>query len=36
MSAFYGKPTSNQERFDFLDAVYEAGERFIDTADVYG
>lgn len=35
LSAFYGKPTPDDERFALLDTVYESGQRFIDTADVY-
>lgn len=34
LSAFYGKPKPDAERFAVLDAVFDAGERFIDTADM--
>ncbi|KUL90643.1 hypothetical protein ZTR_00084 [Talaromyces verruculosus] len=36
LSAFYGKPYPDDERFKFLDHVYESGERFWDTSDIYG
>ncbi|CAK7216207.1 hypothetical protein SBRCBS47491_002743 [Sporothrix bragantina] len=36
LSVFYGKVASDEERFKFLDHVYESGERFFDTADMYG
>lgn len=36
LSAFYGKPLPDEERLKLLDAVYENGCRFWDTADVYG
>lgn len=35
LSAFYGRPKPDNERLAVLDAAYEAGERFWDTADVY-
>ena len=35
LSAFYGKPESNEERFKVLDKAYELGETFWDSADVY-
>ncbi|KAA6410691.1 MAG: Aldo keto reductase [Lasallia pustulata] len=35
LSAFYGKPESDEERFKVLDRAYELGERFWDSADVY-
>ena len=35
LSAFYGKPESDEERFNFLDKVYEMGETFWDSADMY-
>jgi len=36
LSAFYGKPMSDDKRFALLDAAYEAGEHFWDSADMYG
>ncbi|ETI28372.1 hypothetical protein G647_00821 [Cladophialophora carrionii CBS 160.54] len=36
LSAFYGKPKPDEERYAFLDHVYNSGERFWDTADMYG
>ena len=36
LSAFYGKPKPDSERFAVLDAAYEAGELFWDSADIYG
>ncbi|KAL1296835.1 hypothetical protein AAFC00_004458 [Neodothiora populina] len=36
LSAFYGKPKPDAERFAILDQLYEAGEYFWDTADMYG
>lgn len=36
LSAFYGAPESDEERFRVLDRAYELGERFWDSADVYG
>lgn len=35
LSAFYGKPESDEERFKILDKAYEMGETFWDSADVY-
>lgn len=35
LSAFYGKPKPDEERFAVLDKVYESGELFWDSADVY-
>ncbi|KAF7439845.1 hypothetical protein PC9H_000182 [Pleurotus ostreatus] len=35
ISAFYGPTEPDEERFKVLDAAYEAGCRFWDTADVY-
>lgn len=35
LSAFYGKPESDEERFRVLDRAYELGETFWDSADVY-
>lgn len=36
LSVFYGTVPSDEERFAFLDHVYASGERFWDTADMYG
>lgn len=36
LSAFYGKPKPDSERLALLDAAYELGERFWDSADIYG
>ncbi|OCT53906.1 Aldo-keto reductase yakc [NADP(+)] [Cladophialophora carrionii] len=36
LSAFYGTPKPDEERYAFLDHVYNSGERFWDTADMYG
>ena len=36
MSAFYGKPLPDAERFKLLDHAFASGELFWDTADVYG
>lgn len=36
ISTFYGKTESNEERFKVLDAAYEQGCTFWDTADIYG
>ncbi|PIG86876.1 hypothetical protein AARAC_009009 [Aspergillus arachidicola] len=36
MSAFYGKPAPDAERFELLDHAFASGELFWDTADVYG
>ncbi|CAF5019138.1 unnamed protein product [Rotaria sp. Silwood1] len=36
LSAFYGTPASDEERFKVLDRTIELGCTFIDTADVYG
>jgi aryl-alcohol dehydrogenase-like predicted oxidoreductase len=36
LSAFYGSPKPDEERFDFLDKAYEAGEHFWDSAAMYG
>lgn len=35
LSAFYGKPESDEDRFKILDKAYEMGETFWDSADVY-
>ena len=36
LSAFYGAVESDEERFQFLDAAYDKGETFWDSADIYG
>ncbi|KAJ7119571.1 NADP-dependent oxidoreductase domain-containing protein [Mycena epipterygia] len=36
ISAFYGTPESDEDRFKVLDAAYAGGSRHWDTADVYG
>ncbi|CAF4233342.1 unnamed protein product, partial [Adineta steineri] len=36
LSAFYGKPASDEERFKILDRAIELGCTFFDSADVYG
>ena len=36
ISAMYGKPLPDEERFKVLDAVYENGVNHWDTADIYG
>ena len=35
LSAFYGQPEPDEERFKILDRACEAGEAFWDSADVY-
>jgi aryl-alcohol dehydrogenase-like predicted oxidoreductase len=35
LSAFYGKPMPDEERFAFLSHAYRVGERFWDSADAY-
>ena len=35
LSAFYGKPKPDNERFAVLDKCYEEGELFWDSADMY-
>jgi len=35
LSAFYGKPESDEERFNVLDRALELGETFWDSADIY-
>jgi aryl-alcohol dehydrogenase-like predicted oxidoreductase len=35
LSAFYGTPRSDEERFQVLDRAYELGETFWDSADMY-
>lgn len=36
LSAFYGKPLPDEDRFKLLDAIYESGCTFWDSADIYG
>ena len=36
LSAFYGTPVSDEERFKVLDRAIELGCTFFDSADVYG
>ncbi|KAK4946953.1 hypothetical protein LTR10_014095 [Elasticomyces elasticus] len=36
LSAFYGKPKPDEERYALLDHLYNSGELFWDTADMYG
>ena len=36
LSIAYGAPGSDEERLKILDRAYELGERFWDSADVYG
>lgn len=36
LSAFYGATESDEERIKFLDHVYASGQRFWDSADMYG
>jgi aryl-alcohol dehydrogenase-like predicted oxidoreductase len=35
LSAFYGKPMPDEERFAFLSHAHRVGERFWDSADAY-
>lgn len=35
LSAFYGKAKPDEERFKVLDTLYEKGEHFWDSADMY-
>lgn len=35
LSAFYGKPKPDEERYALLDHVYKSGDLFWDTADMY-
>ena len=35
LSAFYGAPASDEERFKVLDRAYELGCTFWDSADIY-
>ena len=36
LSAFYGTPAPDEERFKILDRVIELGCTFIDSSDIYG
>ncbi|EXJ92542.1 alcohol dehydrogenase [Capronia epimyces CBS 606.96] len=36
LSAFYGTPKPDEERYAVLDHVYKSGDLFWDTADIYG
>jgi aryl-alcohol dehydrogenase-like predicted oxidoreductase len=36
LSAFYGTPASDDERFKVLDRAIELGSTYFDTADIYG
>ena len=36
LSAFYGKPKPDEERYALLDYIYESGQRNWDSADMYG
>ena len=36
LSAFYGTPPPDEERYKVLDRVIELGSTYIDSADVYG
>jgi aryl-alcohol dehydrogenase-like predicted oxidoreductase len=36
LSAFYGTPASDEERFKVLDRTIELGFTFFDSADIYG
>jgi aryl-alcohol dehydrogenase-like predicted oxidoreductase len=36
LSAFYGEPKPDAERYAILDAAYARGELFWDSADMYG
>jgi len=36
LSAFYGQPLPDEQRFKVLDAIYESGCTNWDTADIYG
>lgn len=36
LSSFYGKPKPDEERMQFLDHIYAAGETNWDSADMYG
>ena len=36
LSAFYGTPAPDEERFKVLDRAIELGSTYIDSADIYG
>ena len=36
LSAFYGTPASDEERFKVFDRAIELGSTYIDSADIYG
>ena len=36
LSAFYGKPVSDEEGFQVLDRAIELGSTYIDSANIYG
>jgi aryl-alcohol dehydrogenase-like predicted oxidoreductase len=36
LSAFYGTPSSDEERFKVLDRAIELGSTYIDSANIYG
>jgi aryl-alcohol dehydrogenase-like predicted oxidoreductase len=36
LSAFYGTPASDEERFKVLDRAIELGSTYFDSADIYG
>jgi aryl-alcohol dehydrogenase-like predicted oxidoreductase len=36
LSAFYGTTDPDEERLKFLDHIYASGQRFWDSADIYG
>jgi len=36
LSAFYGTPAPDEERFKVLDRVIELGSTYIDSANIYG
>jgi aryl-alcohol dehydrogenase-like predicted oxidoreductase len=36
LSAFYGSPAPDEERFKVFDRAIELGSTFIDTSDAYG
>jgi len=36
LSAFFGTPASDEERFKVIDRAIELGSTYIDSADIYG
>ncbi|CAF4789790.1 unnamed protein product, partial [Rotaria sp. Silwood2] len=36
LSAFYGTPASDEERFKVIDRAIELGSTYIDSANIYG